>query len=414
MKVSIESNLSDLHLDARQQNTQRQLSLAISAIADERDPQLPLNLCLVLDRSGSMAGEPLESVKQAAVEIVHRLEPRDRLSAVAFNHQARVIVSHQPVTNTTEIEQQINLMVADGGTAIDRGMLLGIQQAAPGRQKNCVSRIFLLTDGENEHGNNQRCLQLAQLASEYQMTIDTLGFGEHWNQSVLEQIADSAKGTLAYIEQPERALAEFEKLFKRARAVGLIDAHLSVELMPRVRLASFKPVAQVAPETIELPVKLEGNHFSLHLGDLSCDRARVILINLYLDRLSPGTYQIASVRLRYDDPVSDCQQVYSDLIPIAIESQASYQPAPNQTVRHSILALAKYRQTQIAETKLQQGDLAGAATMLQTAATTCLQLGDELGATILQSNSTCLQQGKELSLGDRKKNLIVSKTVLEP
>lgn len=235
------------------------------------------------------------------------------------------------------------------------------------------------------------------------MTIDTLGFGEHWNPSLLERIADSAKGTLVYIEQPELALTEFEKLFMRARSVGPIDANLNVELMPRVRLAEFKPVAQVAPEIIELPVKLEGNHFGLHLGDLNFDRPRVILMNLYIDRLSPGTYQIASVRLCYDDLISGRERVYSDLIPIAIESQAKYEPAISQSVRNSILTLAKYRQTQIAETKLQQGDLIGAATMLETAAKTCLQLGDESGATILQFNSTCLQQGNELSLGDRKK-----------
>lgn len=141
MKVSIESALSDAHLDARQKNTQRQLSLAISAIAEEQDYRLPLNLCLVLDRSGSMAEKPLESVKQAAIAISQRLEPSDRLSVVSFNHQAKVIVSNQLVNNSAQIARQINLMVADGGTAIDEGMLLGIQQAAKGKQ-NCHTRIF--------------------------------------------------------------------------------------------------------------------------------------------------------------------------------------------------------------------------------------------------------------------------------
>ncbi|NJL22702.1 MAG: VWA domain-containing protein, partial [Leptolyngbyaceae cyanobacterium SM1_3_5] len=77
------------------------------------------------------------------------------------------------------------------------------------------------------------------------------------------------------------------------------------------------------------------------------------------------------------------------------------------------LALAKYRQTQIAEAKLQQGDRAGAATMLQSAAKTALQMGDQSAATVLQNNATRLQAGEELSESDRKKTRIVSKTILQ-
>ena len=162
-------------------------------------------------------------------------------------------------------------MVADGGTSIDEGLRLGIKEVAASNL-HCVSRIFLLTDGENEHGSNERCLKLAQLAAEYNITIDTLGFGEHWNQDVLEQISDSAQGVLTYIEKPDQVLIEFERLFSRAQSVGLTNSNLTVELMPKMRLAELKPVAQVAPETIELPVKLEGNYFMVRLGDLMLDR----------------------------------------------------------------------------------------------------------------------------------------------
>ena len=78
-----------------------------------------------------------------------------------------------------------------------------------------------------------------------------------------------------------------------------------------------------------------------------------------------------------------------------------------------ILALAKYRQTQMAETKLQQGDRAGAATMLQTAAKTALQMGDKGAATVLQTSATRLQSGEDLTEADRKKTRIVSKTILQ-
>jgi Ca-activated chloride channel family protein len=322
-----------------------------------------------------------------------------------------VLVPNQLVEDRVQIKKRIETLKADGGTAIDEGMKLGIKEIAAG-QKNTVSQMFLLTDGENEHGDNPRCLKLAELASEYNITINTLGFGEHWNQDVLEQIADLASGTLAYIEQPQQAVSEFTRLFTRAQSVGLTNAHLMMELMPKIRLAELKPVAQVSPETIELPVQLEGNYFTVRLGDLMINTSRVILVNLYINQLSTGTQKIAAVQIRYDDPATGKEGLFSSIVPIEVEVQSQYQPSPDPTVHKSILTLAKYRQTRIAEAKLQQGDRLGAATMLQTAAKTALQLGDKEGATVLQTSATRLQAGEDLSAGERKKTRLVSKTIL--
>ena len=408
--INIESYLSDPKIDARLHSSQRQLSLAVSAIRDEDYQELALNICLVLDCSGSMAQKPLAMVKQAAIDIVEKLKPSDRISVVVFNHRAKVVVPNQVAANI-DIKQKIESLTADGGTSIDEGLRLGLKEVAAYNQ-GCVSRIFLLTDGENEHGDDRRCLRLAELSAEYNVTIDTLGFGEHWNQDVLEQISDLCQGTLAYIDRPERTTLEFEGLLHRAQSVGLTNSSLTVELMPKTRLAKLKPVAQVAPETIELPVQLQGNHFTVRLGDLAIDRPRIVLLNFYINQLPPGRHKIAAVQVRYDDPGANRKHLHSDVLVIELESQDPYQPQPNELVHNHILTLAKYRQAQIAETKLQNGDRAGAVTMLQTAAKTALQLGDKAGATVLQTNATRLQIGKKLSEEDRKKTRLVSKTIL--
>jgi len=347
MKVGLQPVLNDSHVDANQPSSQRQLSIAISAIADSQDQRLPLNLCLILDRSGSMYGNPLKTVKKAAVSLVEKLNNRDRISVVAFDHRPKVVVSNQTVDKLSKVKRAIEQLEADGGTAIDEGLKVGIEEIAKGK-KDTTSQIFLLTDGENEHGDNDRCLKLAQIASESNVTLSTLGFGEHWNQDVLEQLADTASGTLSYIEQPEQALDEFGRLFKRMESVGLTNAYLIVELMPNTRLAELKPMAQVAPDTIELPVQPEDGRFMVRLGDLMTEE-RVILANFYIGKLSPGTQQIASIQVRYDDPALGREGVLSEKMPIYAEVQPVYQPAPNEEVQKSILALAKYRQTQIAE-----------------------------------------------------------------
>ena len=412
MKVGLQPSLSDSHIDANQTSSQRQLAISIAAVASEQDQNLPLNLCLVLDHSGSMKGRPLETVKGAAIRIIERLSTGDRLSIVAFDHRAKVLVPNQVVEDIDQVKKQIQKLQADGGTAIDEGMKLGISEAAKGK-KDTVSQIFLLTDGENEHGDNKRCLKLAELASEYNVTINSLGFGANWNQDVLEKIADVASGTLSYIEQPEQALDQFGRLFTRIQAVGLTNAYLMIELMPKVRLAELKPIAQVAPDTIELPAQEVGSQYVVRLGDLMTDAERVVLVNIYLGQLLLGKQAIASLQVRYDDPALGKEGLLSEKVVVEAEVQQVYQPAVNPDVQKAIFALAKYRQTQIAETKLQQGDRAGAATMLQTAAKTALQMGDQGAATVLQSSATRLQSGEELTEADRKKTRIVSKTILQ-
>jgi Ca-activated chloride channel family protein len=413
MKVNLQPVLNDANVDALQSSSQRQLAISISAGAEPQDRSVPLNLCLILDHSGSMNGRPLEIVKQAAMRLVDRLKPGDRLSVVAFDHRAKVLVPNQQIKDPEQIKKQISRLAADGGTAIDEGLRLGIEELAKGK-KETISQAFLLTDGENEHGDNNRCLKFAQLAAGYNLTLNTLGFGDNWNQDVLEKIADAGLGTLSYIQKPEQAVDEFGRLFSRIQAVSLTNAYLMVSLAPNVRLAELKPVAQVAPDTIELPVQQETDgRFAVRLGDLMKDVERVILTNIYLGQLPEGKQPIANVQVRYDNPAHDQTGLFTPNIPVYANVVRVYQPEVNPRVQQSILALAKYRQTQLAEAKLQQGDRAGAATMLQTAAKTALQMGDTGAATVLQTSATQLQAGQDLSESDRKKTRIVSKTVLQ-
>ena len=411
MKVSLLPTLNDTNLDAAAPSTQRQLAISVSATTSELDDRVPLNLCLILDHSGSMNGRPLETVKQAAGRLLDRLKPGDRFCAVAFDHKAKVLVPNQIVEDPASIKRQIERLRPAGGTAIDEGIKLGIEELGKGK-KEAISQAFLLTDGENEHGDNNRCLKLAKLAAEYNMTLNSLGFGDNWNQDILEKIADAGGGALAHIQRPEDAVEEFGKLFTRVQSVGLTNAYLLFSLMPKVRLAELKPIAQVAPDTIELPVQQEGDRFMVRLGDLMKDVDRVVLANIYIGQLPEGRQPIGQLQIRYDDPTVGAG-LLSESVAVSANVMKVYQPAINPMVQQHILALAKYRQTQLAETRLQQGDRAGAATMLQTAAKTALQMGDKSAATVLQTSATRLQSGEELSEGDRKKTRIASKTVLK-
>jgi Ca-activated chloride channel homolog len=412
MQVALETVISDPQIEIGQGNNQRQLSIEVSALAEPEDRQLPLNLCLILDHSGSMKGTPLSTVKEAARKLIEGLKSEDRLSVVAFDHQAEVIVPCQQVTDPTDIFARIDKLQAAGGTAIDAGIKLGITQLLEGR-KDRVSHAFILTDGENEHGDDERCIKLAGFATESNITLNTLGFGENWNQNILEQIADTAAGTLAYIEEAAQAVNEFGRIFNRMQSVGLTNAYLQMELQPKVRLAELKPVAQVAPDTIELAVEDNGKLHTVRLGDLMKDLSRVILVNTYIGQLDEGERSIATIQIRYDDPAQGLTNLLTPPTNVNVNVVRNRQPAIDPNVQQQTLALAKYRQTQLAEQRIQEGDRSGAATLLQTAAKTALQMGDTNAATVLQSNATILQGGEDLSEAEKKKTRMVSKTILQ-
>ncbi|MDF5738273.1 MULTISPECIES: vWA domain-containing protein [unclassified Nostoc] len=425
MKVKLLSALNDNNVDVAQTSSQRQLAMTIFAIAGEFDKNLPLNLCLILDKSGSMHGQPIKTVIQAVERLIDRLKVGDRISVVAFSGSAEVIIPNQVIQDPESIKSQIkSKLSASGGTIIAEGLELGITELMKGT-RGAVSQAFLLTDGHGDSAlriwkwdigrdDNKRCLQLAQKAAKLNLTINTFGFGNSWNQDLLEKIADVGGGTLAYIEHPEQAVEQFSRLFGRIESIGLTNAYLLLSLVPNVRLAEFKPIAQVAPDTIELPVEPEADgSFAVRLGDLMQDVERVVLANIYLGQLPEGKQAIGHVQIRYDDPLVNEQGLLSPLVPVYADVVRAYQPVLIPQVQQSILALAKYRQTQLAEVKLQQGDRTGAATMLQTAAKTALQIGDKGAATVLQTSATRLQAGEELSEADLKKTRIVSKTVLQ-
>ena len=412
MGVTLHCALSDSVLDSQQTASQRQLAITIKVTMPTAGGHAPLNLSLILDHSGSMHGAPLTTVKEAAGQLVDQLAEDDLLSVIVFDHQAEVLLPLQAVSDRAAIKRKINTLKPSGGTAIDEGMKLGIEEAAQGKQGK-VSQLFLLTDGENEHGDNQRCLKLARLAADYTLTMNALGFGDHWNQDILEQIADAGGGTLSYIEEPEAAVDEFNRLLSRAQSVCFTNAHLHLTLLPGVRLADLKPIAQVAPETVELPVLQEGQEVVVRLGDLMAEPPRIVLSNLYIGAQGEGTFPIVKAYVRYDSPATHEMGVQSDPVTVSVTAQSNHQSTVDGAVQQHVLTLAKYRQTQIAEQKLAQGDRQGAATLLQSAAKTALQMGDQGAATVLQQNATRLQAGEDLSERDRKRTRIVSKTQLQ-
>ncbi|MCF7854271.1 MAG: VWA domain-containing protein, partial [Candidatus Pacebacteria bacterium] len=85
----------------------------------------PVNLSLVLDRSGSMSGSKLEKAKEAALEALRRLSAQDMFSVVIYDHNVETIVPAQNARYTEGIERRIRDIQSGGNTALFGGVSQG-------------------------------------------------------------------------------------------------------------------------------------------------------------------------------------------------------------------------------------------------------------------------------------------------
>ncbi|MEO0244652.1 MAG: VWA domain-containing protein, partial [candidate division WOR-3 bacterium] len=185
-----------------EQNTpfeeQKFLLLKIRPI--ELPPPPRVNLVLILDKSGSMEGEPIENLKKAVKEILNQLDDEDRISIVLFDSEARVLVSNTPASARKELRTRVEDIFPLGGTSIDEGMELGLQEAEKFLGEDVVSWMILLTDGKNDHGDDNKCLELARVARKKGINISTIGLGRKWDPKLLEQISDFSGGKMYYVD----------------------------------------------------------------------------------------------------------------------------------------------------------------------------------------------------------------------
>ncbi len=287
------NTLMDVDLVAVESEDEVTVMLELTAPAQASDaPRAPAAIQVVLDRSGSMAGERLEAACVALAELVERLDPADRLGVVAFDDEVEVVIPAGPVLDKAAARAAVLRIAPRGSTNLSSGLLRGLQEA----QRAAVAggaTLLLLSDGHANIGvTSAEALEaVAARARRHGVTTSTVGIGLGYDETLLAAIARGGQGTHAFAEDGDGA--------------GTVVAGEVAGLLSKtVQAASLiiRPKASVQTVTIwnDLPSQPVERGVMIELGDLWAGEARKLLLSFAVPAMPGlGLAEIAALELRY-------------------------------------------------------------------------------------------------------------------
>lgn len=252
----------------------------------------PLNISLVIDRSGSMAGRgKLQYVKKAAREMIDRLQYGDRFSLVAYDNRVDVLIPSEALEDRSRAKALIDRLAPRGGTNLGGGMLEGYRQVKNHLIPGGVNRVLLLSDGLANKGitSPAELSRRALIESERGVSISTFGVGSDFNEDLMAALSENGRGSYYYIDRPGEIPAILAREFSSAAATVALGMTISIDLRDDIEIS----------EVLGYGVERRGSSITLRVGDLASGERRRFMIRFHPPRLSLGSHSAGTVRMSY-------------------------------------------------------------------------------------------------------------------
>jgi len=405
-----------LHRQAYQTSSfLQQAYVLIDAIPTAAAPGVgtqPLNFSLVLDRSGSMAGEKLRQLKDAAKMVVDRLSSQDFLSIVIFDEVADVIIPASPVVDYDMLKQRIDSIEERGGTKMSTGMQAGFVELQRGSSPERVSRMLLLTDGRTWE-DPPECLQLAEQHRDAGIPISVLGFAEgDWDPAFLEDLAQRSGGDWVAIETPDKVGAVFEDALMEMKGTAVTNAALTMRLVEGVEP---RTVWRVVPMISRLGHReIAANDVQVFLGDVQHGVGQSVLADILIPPRQAGNYRMIHADITYDVPGNGLIEQREDVnVLVAYTDEVAVANQLNPRLMNIIERVVAHKLQTQALDEAAVGDVQRATQRLRAAATRLLDLGEEEMAQEAQSQARNLEESGQVDQAAAQQMRYKTKKLIE-
>lgn len=273
---------------------------------NERTNLRPLNLALVIDKSGSMADEDkMSRVKESLRTMLGKLREDDIVSIIVFDTDAEVLFPARAIGNGDAIRNAIESIQPNGSTNLHAGLMLGYREAQKNFEKDATNRVILLTDGIANVGtvDPQR---IAAESSEFNgqgVDLSTIGVGLDLNNDLLRTLAKSGRGLYHFVSDYKDIdkvfVTEVQSLIssvaRNVRLSVVVDPNLRVE-----KIYGYDP-------------RFSKNIFSMNLENMNNGVTQAVIVRFRAGN-APKNFNSVKVRLSYFDVkkqrnVEDVQEV---------------------------------------------------------------------------------------------------------
>jgi Ca-activated chloride channel family protein len=326
-----------------------------------------LNLSLVLDRSGSMAGAPLKQAILAAQALVGQLADDDRLSVVIYDDNAETLLAPDFAKEKAMIQALLGRVSAGGCTNLSGGWLEGCKHVKKHASGEQVNRVLLLTDGQANVGTTSTdvLIKTARQKAEEGVITTTLGFGSGFNEDLLIGMARAAEGNFYFIESPQ----DVAQVFK-------------IELEGLSSVVGQNLVVNVRPDAVtehgwvlnKYRIQEREKDLEVTLGDVYAVEDKVLAMELQVKPMAEGTVTLAAISYTYQAVVDGVIKDITGEINVTVEVAGAERA---QAAIPDLIVVGDASRLQTARTKDEAVELADKGD-LKTAATRLRAMADEL------------------------------------
>ncbi|MGA7306148.1 MAG: VWA domain-containing protein [Rhodothermales bacterium] len=259
---------------------------------DRENDRTPVNLALVIDKSGSMNGQKMQQAIDATIMAVDYLKPGDIVSVIAYDNQAQVLVPATQVADKKAIQDRIRTLTAGGGTALYAGVQQGAIELHEFLDPSRVNRVILLSDGQANNGPSSPA-ELGNLGAsliQEGISVTTIGLGLGYNEDLMTQLALRSDGNHDFVEDAENLAGIFNQEFGDVLSVVAQDVKVTIDCADGIR-----PV-----RVMGRPAEIDGQQVTVELNQIYSEQEKYIVLEVETDpSVSGDEIDIAQVSTSY-------------------------------------------------------------------------------------------------------------------
>jgi Ca-activated chloride channel family protein len=264
-------------------------------LAERLSLRRPTDVIVVLDRSGSMGGDPLAKAVAAVGELIGQLGGADRFALVTYSNQAEQVLALESATPAARSRwlSRVASIGAGGGTNMSAGLDRAHHLLEQSRQAGRVARIVLLSDGHANQGDAtpEGLSRRAGRAIHGEYVLSTVGVGEGFDERLMTRLADAGTGNFYYVPDVEVLAGIFADEFASARETVASALEIRIDTPGGVHVV----------DAAGYPLARESGYTAFRPGSLFAGQERTLWVTLRVPANEAGSIPLGDVRLHYTD-----------------------------------------------------------------------------------------------------------------